>query len=134
MYTKSFLIILSLIYFVQGGTKASSDFETLLDQSREDLKLKTEAHKVWGFGKFDRWDLDQDVGDLVFTNADGTKAVAAAQIIGDYYTVDHTWMWAWANGSINDSLKKDSLKVKAYGEEHHIQRLTTGKWVGTEEE
>src|SRR5882724_7160493 len=45
MYTKSFLIILSLIYFVQGGTKASSDFETLLDQSREDLKLKRKRTK-----------------------------------------------------------------------------------------
>jgi hypothetical protein len=31
-------------------------------------------------------------------------------------------------------LKVDALKVRKYGEEHHIDRLTTRKWVGTEED
>jgi hypothetical protein len=93
---------------------------------------------VWGFGKFDRWDLDQNIGDLVFSNADGTKAIAKAtapaQIIGTYYEGDHTWLWSWGNSPINEKLTKDALKLKAYGEEHHIDRLTTRKWVGTRED
>ncbi len=71
---------------------------------------------------------------MVFTLPDGLKAVCAAQIIGTYNTEGHTWLWAWANFSIDDKLKADSQKVRKYGEEHHIDRLTQLKWVGTEDE
>jgi len=79
-------------------------------------------------------DIDQDTGDLVFSLADGTKAVAPAQIIGTFNSEDQTWLWAWANPSVDEKLRKDALKVRKYGEEHHIDRLTKRKWVGTEEE
>ena len=133
MLANSFLVLLLIIAFAQSGKKSASEFEALKRQSIEELKLKTEAAvTIWGFGKFARWDMDQDVGDLIFTDPDGRKAVAPAQIIGTYYAVDHTWLWAWDNASINDKLKVDSLQLKKYGEEHHIEKLTTRKWVGTE--
>ncbi|HZS45294.1 MAG TPA: hypothetical protein VFC63_09355 [Blastocatellia bacterium] len=134
MILNSFLIFSLMFSFLQSGSKAPYDFAAIQKQSIEELKIKTEAHKVWGFGKFERWDLDQDVGDLIFSNADGTKAVCPAQIIGSYYEGDHTWLWSWANSSIDEKLTKDALKLKAYGEEHHIERLTTGKWVGTKDD
>lgn len=108
------------------------DFQTLLDASMAELQLKTEAHQAWGLGTFDRWDIDQDVGNLVFTNDDGTTAVAPAQIIGTFNTNDDTWLWAWENPSIVDELKRDSLKVKDYGELHGIDVLTTAKQSCTE--
>jgi hypothetical protein len=43
-------------------------------------------------------------------------------------------MWAWANPSIPDSLKIDSLKVKEYGETHQIDRLTTPEFAADEME
>jgi hypothetical protein len=61
-------------------------------------------------------------------------AVAPAQIIGTYNTEDQTWLWAWANPSIDDKLKVDALKLRKYGEEHHIDKLTKRKWTGTEED
>jgi len=134
MILNSFLIFTLMFCFLQTGTKATYDFEAIQKQSLEELKIKTEAHKVWGFGKFDRWDLDQDVGDLIFSNADGTRAVCPAQIIGSYNAEDHTWLWSWGNSSINEKLTKDAQKLKAYGEEHHIERLTTRKWVGTKDD
>lgn len=90
--------------------------------------------RVWGIGKISRWDLSQETGELTFSFADGIKAVAPAQIIGTYNTEDHTWLWAWANPSVDEALKKDALKVRKYGEEHHVERLTTRKWEGTEED
>jgi hypothetical protein len=71
---------------------------------------------------------------LAFSFADGFRATAPAQIIGTYNSEDHTWLWAWDNPSIDDELKKDALKVRKYGEEHHIERLTMRKWKGTEED
>ncbi|OYP31678.1 DUF6882 domain-containing protein [Rhodopirellula sp. MGV] len=110
----------------------SDDFQDLLDVSMEELQLKTEAHKAWGLGTFDRWNIDQDVGDLVFSNADGAKAVAPAQIIGSFSTNDNSWLWAWDNPSISDDLKSHAWKLKEYGEKHGIEKLTTRKWTGTE--
>jgi hypothetical protein len=113
----------------------STEFQQLLDDSMDELQLKTEAHlNVWGFGSFERWDVDQDTGELIFSNADGTKAVAPMQIIGTYNTTDGTWLWAWDNPSVVDSLKSHALKVRDYGEQHNIAALTERKWVGSEED
>lgn len=114
---------------------ASDDFQTLLDVSMEELRLKTSAHQAgFGLGTFERWDIDQDIGDLVFSNADGFTAVAPAQIIGSYNANDGTWLWAWANPSVVEALQADALKLKAYGEEHGIEKLTKPKWSGTEDD
>ncbi|NEZ64267.1 hypothetical protein D0962_15960 [Leptolyngbyaceae cyanobacterium CCMR0082] len=131
----------------------SSSFSDLLTISMEELQLKNEAaYKIWGLGTFDRWDIDQEVGDLVFSNSDGVKVAAPAQIIGSFSINDSSWLWAWDNPSIvddlNDSswlwawdnpsivddLKIHSLKLKAYGEKYGIEKLTTRKWIGTEDE
>jgi hypothetical protein len=50
-------------------------FAQVLEASFAELQLKTEAHQAgWGFGKFDRWDMDMDRGDLIFSNRDGITA------------------------------------------------------------
>lgn len=118
----------------RSAETAMTDFETLLASSVEELRLKTEAHTVWGLGTFDRWDIDQDVGNLVFSNEDGTRVVAKAQIIGSFSTGDNSWLWAWDNPSIVDGMKVDALKVKEYGETHGIEKLTSRTWNGTEED
>jgi hypothetical protein len=112
----------------------AADFQQLLDTSVAELKAKNEAHQAWGLGSFDRWDIDQEDGHLVFTSDDGATATAPAQIIGSFSTKDNSWLWAWDNPSILDPLKTHSLKVKAYGEEHGIEKLTTRKWTGSEED
>ncbi|MDV3349528.1 hypothetical protein QGP82_12555 [Leptothoe sp. LEGE 181152] len=113
----------------------SSSFSDLLTISMEELQLKNEAaYKIWGLGTFDRWDIDQEVGDLVFSNSDGVKVAAPAQIIGSFSINDSSWLWAWDNPSIVDDLKIHSLKLKAYGEKYGIEKLTTRKWIGTEDE
>jgi hypothetical protein len=106
---------------VQFQSDLPSDFSTLQKMSVEELALKTQTHKeAWGLGKIERWDLSQDTGELVFSLPDGIKAVCPAQIIGTYNSQDQTWLWAWANPSIDEKLRADALNVRKYGEEHHI--------------
>jgi hypothetical protein len=112
----------------------AQSFQDLLDASMEELRLKTEGHRAWGLGTFDRWDLDQEVGTLVFSNPDGTTATAPAQIIGSFSTNDNSWLWAWDNPSIVEAMKQHSLQVKQYGEQHGIEKLTARKWTGTEDD
>ncbi|HEX7721702.1 MAG TPA: hypothetical protein VF397_06060 [Pyrinomonadaceae bacterium] len=135
MIVNSFLAVLIMIALGQANTQLPPDFATLQKLSVDELKLKTDAHRtVWGLDRPHRWDLNQDSGELVFSFPDGIKAVAQAQIIGTYNTDDHTWLWAWANPSIEDRLKADALTVRKYGEEHHVARLTQRKWTGTEDD
>jgi hypothetical protein len=130
----NFILVLATC-LVQIQSDFPSDFSTLQRMSAEELALKTQTHKeAWGLGKIDRWDLSQDTGELVFSLPDGMKTVCPAQIIGTYNSQDQTWLWAWANPSIDEKLRADALKVRKYGEEHHIDRLTKSKWKGTEDE
>jgi hypothetical protein len=112
----------------------TGDFQQLLTNAVQELQAKNEAHKSWGLGSFDRWDLDQDAGTLVFTNPNGSTVTTKAQIIGSFSTRDNSWLWAWDNPSIVDKLKADALKLKEYGQEHGIEKLTSRKWTGTEED
>ena len=108
-------------------------FKALLDASMEELRLKTAGHQAgWGLGKSNRWSLDQSRGDLLFTFDDGVVATCPAQIVGSFDTTDGSWLWGWANPSIADSLKRDSLRVKEYGQQLQIARLTSAEWPGTE--
>jgi hypothetical protein len=108
------------------------EFKAFLEGSMEGLRLQTEAHQgTWQFGKSERWDFSQDTGDLVFTFPDMIVR-APAQIVGSFDSKEGSWMWGWANSSIGDSLTRDSIRVREYGEQHHIRRLTTPSWPGEE--
>jgi hypothetical protein len=72
--------------------------------------------------------MNQDEGLLRFNFADGMVAEAPAQAVGSYSQSDHTWMWAWNNPSIEEALKRDVLRVRQYGEEPGIGRLTRPQW------
>ena len=131
---KRFFAAIGLGALVVGCSKTDEAFDQLKQASTQELQLKTQANTVWGLGKFDRWDLDQNVGQLIFSNRDGTTAKCPAQIIGSYNSADRSWQWAWANPSVGDSLKIDSLKVKSYGEKNGFKKLSEAEWQGSEDD
>ncbi|HVS52048.1 MAG TPA: hypothetical protein VHD62_06800 [Opitutaceae bacterium] len=114
-----------------GETREFRDF---VEGSVEGLQLQTSVHQsAWHLGEEERWNIDQVRGELIFTFPD-IIAWARAQIVGTLDTHAGTWMWAWANPSVADALKKDSLRVRAYGEERGIRRLTTPSWPAEEKD
>jgi hypothetical protein len=120
------------IFDKQNTDGETPEFKALIDGSMQGLRLQSEAHQsTWRFGKSERWDFSLDTGELVFTFPD-MVARAQAQIIGSFDSQDGSWMWAWANRSIPEPLARDSIRVRAYGEQHRIERLTTPSWLGEE--
>jgi uncharacterized protein DUF6882 len=108
------------------------DFESLLRSSMEELMAKTQSHQDnWGFGSEEEWLLDQDQGKLTF-KFPGRSTIAPVQIIGTYNTQNGNWLWAWANPLIADHLKTDVLRLKEYGEQWGIPRLTSAEWPAQE--
>lgn len=120
--------------FGKGKPRESSDFRQTLDQSMEELRLKTEAHDgAWRLGEAD-WNVDQDVGTIIFTRPDGITATCPVQIIGTYNTDDGTWLWGWEHPSVVPALQDHAKQVRAYGQKHGISRLTTQKLECEEDE
>lgn len=104
-----------------------TDYSTLLAQSMEELRLKTEAHdSTWQLSEC-HWDVDQEIGTIVFTRPDGMTATCPVQIIGTYNTLDNTWLWAWDHPSVAPALQDHAWKVREYGDMHSVDRLTTRK-------
>jgi hypothetical protein len=110
-----------------------AEFDALLERSMAGLRLQTDAHAGgWGLGHYARWDLKQDVGNLVFTDPVRGMAVAPAQLIGSWFGEDSTWLWGWANPSISDALKRDALRVREFGEANGLEQLVQPEWVYSE--
>src|SRR4051794_36238264 len=103
---------------VPGGSAVA--FDTLLDRSMAELRIKTAAHdRTWQLSRAD-WDIDQDAGTIVFTSPDGITATCSVQIIGTFNTEDNTWLWGWDHPSVDPALQEHAELCRTYGERHGI--------------
>jgi hypothetical protein len=119
--------------FFQHLFGKKSEYDKLAAQSLQDLKAKTAGHQAgWGMGTAERWDLDQEEGRLIFTFPD-KRVVCPAQIVGSWNAPQKSWLWAWQNPSILPHLAKASEKVRDYGTQHGMEKLTIPKWEAAEE-
>lgn len=93
-----------------------------------ELQLKTTAHVgTWHLDEVD-WTVDQQTGQIQFTDTKrGMLITAPVQILGTYDTQASTWMWSWANPSIDVSLQHDAKKTQEYGKQKGYSKLTSPK-------
>jgi len=96
------------------------------------------TQQIWLLGKEERWDWRRDTANWCSpfeTELFAHQRKFLAHLTGR----DNTWLWAWANSSVTDSLARDSRQVRECGEQHNVQRshntsmagvanLTVGKW------
>lgn len=66
------------------------------------------------------WQLDQDAGVLRL----GPDLVLPAQILGSQSDKAGTWLWAWANPSVDDRLTAMARSVRALGGDRAVAVLT----------
>jgi hypothetical protein len=102
---------------------ASADLSTLLLQGEDMIGQLAEAHLVWGLGSAQRWELDQTNGIINWYFPDRT-ASAPAQIIGTWLPASSSWLWAWANNSIQQDMARESRVVREWAEENGQTALT----------
>jgi uncharacterized protein DUF6882 len=65
---------------------------------------------------------------LYFRKNGVAKVTADVQFVGSISTESDTWLWAWANDSVDPQLSTSVQVVRKYGEEHGFNHLTTKKW------
>ncbi len=99
-------------------------YETLIERSMNSLQAKNQFHcDSWKLDEAD-WSVDQDEGTIIFHAPDNIVATAPVQIVGTYDQNQGSWMWGWANSSIEAKLTQDAVAVKAYGERSNNSLLT----------
>jgi hypothetical protein len=105
------------------------DYDRLLHEAVHELiSANQAAHDNYGLGTFDRWDVDQETGLLVFSNTDRTPRVEAVVCyIGSFSLRSSTWLWGWANPSIREYLTRDLEAVRAYGRRRGLTDLIEPK-------
>ena len=98
-------------------------YEELIDLSMNSLQAKNQFHcDNWKLDEAD-WAVDQEEGIITFHAPDNIVVTAPVQIVGTYDQNQGSWMWSWANHSIEESLARDAIVVKAYGERQDIKLL-----------
>lgn len=92
-----------------------AQFDSFIAQCVSELAHKqTKAIEKYNIGSYDSYWFDQDTRRLQFKDKDGkVMQDFPVIVIGSYAHNKGNWMWAWANKSINDNLKKDSEKIKS---------------------
>jgi len=122
------LTVALLLSPVLPQARNADSYEKFLQEARAEFQPRairlSEEYKLGNYS----WYLDQGTRKLTFSKDGVTKVIADAQIVGSYSTYSHTWMWSWANTSIDEGMKKDMGKVKEYGERRGYKELITAKW------
>lgn len=76
------------------------------------------------------WNVDMDKEEITF----GDHLTFSMQVLGSFSHSSETWLWIWENkaGGYAESVMKQALLLKQYGEENNIDLLTVGKFDAVE--
>jgi hypothetical protein len=116
----------------EATDSGDAELATIIMQGEDMMAQLAEAHRSWGLGTADQWDLDQTSRLITWTFADKT-ATAPAQILASYNPTAGSWLWAWANESVLSELSRDSRTVHDWAEAHGHTSLTAPKVTADDE-
>ncbi len=106
------------------------EFNELIQQSLVYIENKQkELVESYDLDNYSRIEYDQESGIMTFSEEGlQQKVVAQFQVIGTYSDASKTWLWAWDNPYLLDNTTVASVKIKEFGEQNKIQKLTDPKW------
>jgi len=111
------------------------EYNKLLNECVAEVESKNQRlADEHGFGSFERWDIDQQIGELVFSDGGIPKLTCSVTILGSFSHQSGTWMWGWANPSLVEPLTRDTKALREYGVENSIEDLTVETTPATDEE
>jgi hypothetical protein len=108
-------------------------FQNFIVEATDYLEARVaDAQETFGIGQYERYDCDLPTGRFWWTDAGVIQVEARLVVVGSVSTESDTWLWAWANPHLVDVDMEDIERVKAFGEEHRIEKLTSQKWEADE--
>ena len=127
-------ILLTALFALSALAQAPVEYEQFLaDAVKEFGARSTKFDKEYAIADFDNWDYLQADGQLRFSKGGVTKVVANAQLLGSFSTYSDTWMWSWANSTVDSAVKKDIGKVREFGRAKGYRELIEPKFASDED-
>ena len=121
-----------LLVGCESRPPADRAYEKLLAEGVRYLDAQLETNRrVFRIDSPPRYDWSQGTGELVFSDGGVPKLIATTQVVGDFSGTSKTWLWAWANDSIDKKLAVGAERVRRYGKVHGMGRLTRARWPTT---
>lgn len=98
-------------------------------------KQQEKCERGFGLKQLNRMDYEQETGKMIFSEVGVIpRVVADFQIVGSLSARSLTWLWAWDNPYLIESTCRAVMKVKKFGKENAISKLTEPKWKATEKD
>lgn len=108
-------------------------YQALLAESFAYLQQQQSALIAeYDLNQYDRWDWDQASGKLVFSLNGQQQLALTVSFSGSLSTQSNTWMWAWANTSLLDTIKTASRDIFTLGQKRQYLPLAAAIWPADE--
>lgn len=129
----SLLVLLSLLLtlLATSAQARQSDWEKIITAGTSYAQATQQSlEDDYKILSYERWDVDQKTGDLIFSDKGQPKLLARFQFVGSFSERDKSWLWSWGNASITPALYKRLEVMKGLGEKHRFKKLTERSWTG----
>lgn len=124
---RGFLLIVTLV--ASAAIASESKWAQLVRVANEYTQVQQKKlESDYDFSHYERWDLNQETGELIFSNKGLPTVIAKFQFVGSFSEKSNTWLWSWGNSSILPTLSHKVEAIKQYGEKNDIRKLTERKW------
>ncbi|MFZ6743658.1 DUF6882 domain-containing protein [Undibacterium sp. JH2W] len=125
------LLIMLLALLATSAQARQSDWEKIVIASASYAQTTQQSlEDNYKILSYERWDVDQKTGELIFSDKGQPKLLARFQFVGSFSERNKTWLWSWGNGSITPALYKRMEVMKSLGEKHQFQKLIDRSWTG----
>lgn len=129
---KSLMLIVMLVMFISCSYARQADWDQLVRNSAEYTDTSQQSLNMnYRVLSFERWDVNQETGELTFSDKSGHRLLTRFQFVGSYSERSKTWLWSWGNASVLPALSKRMTVLRDFGEKHHFPRLTDRAWSAT---
>ncbi len=104
--------------------RAPDWYDAWCEEAFETFRAKQQRlSETYDLASWQRYDYDANAGTLTFSDQEGPRVLADIQVIGTVGERD--WLWGWANENW-PALSTEGLQaLRAFGDEHGIEELTT---------
>jgi hypothetical protein len=121
------------LYDAWSFTMNREAFEAFIEEAGRYLKARiARAQEIYGIGNYERYDRDLLTGRFWWSDAGVAKVGAGFIPVGSLSMESKTWLWSWANPSLAGLNMEDMERLREFGEERSIIKLSEPKWTADE--
>jgi hypothetical protein len=138
MRVRPFILLVCLGILLPGAAACRREmpherYVALLTEATDSMRARNaRLERAFRLGSYEHWDWDQDAGVLVFSDSGVARVIADVQFVGDVSLNDSTFLWAWANQTVDRRLQRAAANARRYGQRHGIRKLTEAHWAADE--